>query len=277
MAQHCPYCGEKVKDDDKFCIACGKPLISNISSEKEGKKEEEKRRKEKKEEEVQGEEKKKKKKEKEKDKEEEEEELPELQKDIKQQVQYRLDLNRLQITKQKLARKLEKIEAAMDSGKYDVDDDYAKKINSQLQAIKQVSNDLKEKEQSIESKIDKPFITKQIDLEIDTKKEQLKSIVRDYKLKKLKKFAVKDLKKQYKKELKELKKKRKNIVTNLEKWMAETSMKKTKLKKELEYEKAKLSAKEISEEAYKKRKKGFEKDMKLIELNIETLQDLASK
>lgn len=283
MTRHCPYCGEPVRNDDKFCITCGKPLISSISSnnkenKKENKKERKKKEKEKEEKEKQEEKENKKSEEKQEEKDkEEEEELPELPEDIKKQIQYRLDLNRLQITKQNLGRKLEKIEEAMEGNKYDVDDEYAQKINSQLQAIKEISNELKEKEQSIESKIDKPFITEQLDFEIDTKKDQLKSIVRDYKLKRLKRFAVKDLKKQYKRELEELKKKRKNIVTNIEKWMAETSMKKTELKKELEYEKAKLSAKEISEEEYQKRKREFKKDMKLVELNIETLKDLASK
>ncbi|MFO8020347.1 MAG: zinc ribbon domain-containing protein [Promethearchaeia archaeon] len=283
MTRHCPYCGEPVKDDDKFCISCGKPLISNIPSEdkinekekKKQKEEETKRDKEEKEEEKK--EKKKNEKKADEEKKEEEEDLPELPEEIKQQVEYRLDLNRLKITKQKLGRKLEKIEKAMEGNKYDVDDEYAQKINSQLQAIKEISNDLKEKERSIESKIDKPFITEQLNFEIDTKKDQLKSIVRDYKLKKLKKFAMKDLKKQYKKELKDLRKKKENIITNIEKWLAEISMKKTKLKKELEYEKAKFSAKEISEEEYERSKKDFKKDMKLVELNIETLKDLTSK
>lgn len=282
MARHCPYCGEEVKDKDQFCISCGKPLISNIPTDKEVSQEKKDTQK-KEEEEIEEEEKKdeqEKKKKKKKDKEEEEEEeeeLPELPEDIKQQIQYRLDMDRLKLTKERLGERLEKIEEATNGTQYDVDDEFAESVNAQLKAIQEVSNELKEKEEALESKIDKPFITEQLNFDIDTKKDQLKSIVRDYKLKKLKKYAVKDLKKQYKQELKDLKRKKDNIITNIEKMIAETSMEKTKLKKELEYEKAKLSAKEITEEEYEKRKRDFEKDMKLIELNIKTLQDLAAK
>ncbi|MHA2324901.1 MAG: zinc-ribbon domain-containing protein, partial [Promethearchaeota archaeon] len=30
MAKFCPYCGSQVKTTDKFCIICGKPLLTDI-------------------------------------------------------------------------------------------------------------------------------------------------------------------------------------------------------------------------------------------------------
>ena len=31
MAKFCPYCGNPVKESDKFCIVCGRPLLSKSS------------------------------------------------------------------------------------------------------------------------------------------------------------------------------------------------------------------------------------------------------
>ena len=30
MAKFCPYCGSPVKESDKFCIICGKPLLTDL-------------------------------------------------------------------------------------------------------------------------------------------------------------------------------------------------------------------------------------------------------
>ena len=30
MAKFCPYCGSQTKVSDKFCIVCGKPLLTGI-------------------------------------------------------------------------------------------------------------------------------------------------------------------------------------------------------------------------------------------------------
>ena len=30
MAKFCPYCGNPVKETDKFCIICGKPMLTDI-------------------------------------------------------------------------------------------------------------------------------------------------------------------------------------------------------------------------------------------------------
>ncbi|MFX0142567.1 MAG: zinc ribbon domain-containing protein, partial [Candidatus Hodarchaeota archaeon] len=30
MSKYCPYCGNPVKETDKFCIICGKPLLADI-------------------------------------------------------------------------------------------------------------------------------------------------------------------------------------------------------------------------------------------------------
>ena len=33
MAKQCPYCGKPIRKNDRFCIGCGKPLISDLPKE----------------------------------------------------------------------------------------------------------------------------------------------------------------------------------------------------------------------------------------------------
>ena len=122
MAKFCVYCGKPVKPSDKFCINCGKPLLSSLpKTEKkstdiiveEPVKEDKIKESELKEKELQETEEETKEVEEEKiieDKEEKKKEIKPLPDEVKQQIDYYLELNDIRMKKSSLDEKLKNLD-----------------------------------------------------------------------------------------------------------------------------------------------------------------------
>ncbi|TFG13798.1 MAG: zinc ribbon domain-containing protein [Promethearchaeota archaeon] len=293
MPRFCVYCGKPVKETDKFCVNCGKPLLSSLPK-KEKKAEElvievpkeiKSKKEEKKEEKVkETKELEEIKEETEKEKEENEEER-EIQKEIKplsdevkQQIEYYLELNDLNLKKQTLDDKLKELQKDLKSSRYDTDFEYGEQIDIQLQAVKSVMEELKQKETEIKEKLTDKFIVEKLDYDIDTKKSQLQNLVREHKLKKIKdKEVVKKLKEKYKKQLDDFIAEKTDLIAGIQLWIDELIEEKNEINIEKKFNKARFSAKEISEETYKEKDSEFEIKITKLESKIKTLEDLTKK
>ncbi|MBD3338361.1 MAG: zinc-ribbon domain-containing protein [Candidatus Lokiarchaeota archaeon] len=284
MAKYCVYCGNKVKENDKFCIGCGKPLLANLpKKEKEPQKAsapEKVKEKEEIEKEEESEEKEKEKqiKDKEKDREEEMEEektkeeeedgveIKPLPPDVKEQIEYHLQLNGLKQQKKTLLDKLDELEKQLKSYKFQTDFEYGEKINIQIKAVKTLMKELKEKEDIIMKNITDKFIIEKLNDDIEAKRFQLKNLVREYKLKKLKdKDVVKKLKKKYKDQLKEAENKKKELIAGIEMWIEEIFEEKTELETKKKFNKARYKSKEIPEEEYEEKDMSIKKEIEKLD------------
>ncbi|MFX1256604.1 MAG: zinc ribbon domain-containing protein [Promethearchaeota archaeon] len=312
MPRYCVYCGNKIRENDKFCISCGKPLLSNLpkssgkSSEKvfeqlkeiqPKKDKKEKKKKKSKEieedkvvedkdqseieeeteviEEEEKEEEKKKKKEKEKKREKEIKPLPE---DIKEQIEIYLEFTEIRLKKKTLVDKLNDLEKSMKSPEYDTDFVYGEKISIQLKALKTLIEEFKEKENAIKQKISTPFIVEKLNIGILTKRDQLKNLTRQHRLKKVKdKNVFEQLRERYKREMNELKTERDDLIAGIKLWIGELEMEETELITEQKFNKARFSAKEISEEEFKEKDSELEKKLIKLRSKIKTMETLAKK
>lgn len=281
MPKFCPYCGNPVKETDKFCIICGKPLITDIPKAvkqpeiKESKiKEEEKKVEEKpeevllEEEEKEIDEKKKSKKQKEK------EEAKPLPEEVKEQMVYYIEYNDIQLNKKVLAEKLKEISKLTKDPKYDYDFDFKKQVNIKLEAIKTLIEELKQRESVIKQNLDEPFIVQRISHDMETKTFQLENLSREHKLRKVDKETFERLKEKYKQEKSELENERDDLIKGMKLWIQDLKLEKVELSSERKLNKGRFHAKEISEEEFNNNDKDFDLKLKKINTKIKTLEEL---
>ena len=300
MAKFCVYCGNPVKSNDKFCIKCGKPMLSNLPKadkktkalavESKSKEILEKIKKKKKEkEEVKPQEETKEELEEEKleekvdsKKEEEiiepekkEKEIKPLPEEVKEQIEYFLELNDIKLKKLSLADKLKDFQKLMKSDRYDTDFAFGEKINMQLKAVKTLIDELKEQENEVKLKMDDQFIIEKLDADIKKKKDQLKNLMREHKLKKIKdKGVVNKLREKYKQQLEDSTIEKVELIAGIELWIDEIKEEEVELNTERKFNKARYSAKEISQEEFKTNDNEFEKQINKFKSKVKTLQNL---
>ena len=288
MTKFCVYCGKPVKESDKFCIHCGKPRLSSLpktekkveqpiiekppEAKPEPKKDKEKKVKEEKIETESLE-----------DDELEVEEVKEVEAkplpdEVKQQIEYYLELNDLRLKKVTLADKLNDLQKQLKSTRNETDFDFGEKIDVQLKAVKTVMDELKEKEKAVKDKMTDKFIVEKLDYDIDTKRDQLKNLMREHKLKKIKdKEVVKKLKEKYKNQLETFIEEKAELIAGIQLWIDDLIEEKVEMNTERKFNKARFSSKEITEEEYKEKDSDFEIKISKQQSKIKTLQDLTKK
>ncbi len=301
MAKFCVYCGNPVKSNDKFCIKCGKPMLSNLpkadkktkalaveSKSKEILEKIKKKKKEKEEvkpqeetkeesEEEKFEEKVDSKKEEEiKEPEKKEKEIKPLPEEVKEQIEYFLELNDIKQKKLTLADKLKDFQKLMKNDRYDTDFAFGEKINMQLKAVKTLIEELKEEENEVKLKMDDQFIIEKLDADIGQKKSHLKNLMREHKLKKIKdKDVVKKLREKYKQQLEDFTTEKDELIDGLDLWVEEIEGEMAELTIERKFNKGRYSAKEISQEEFKTNDNEFDKQISKLKSKVKTLQNLA--
>jgi hypothetical protein len=285
MAKFCPYCGSQTKISDKFCIVCGKPLLTDIpKKEKKSQakdipieKEPEKLETETKEDAPNKEElsllnndssKKKSKKQKDLN------DIKPLPEEVKEQMVYYIEYNDIQLNKKVLIERLNEISKLTKESKYDYDADFKKEVNIKLQAIKTLIEEMKEKEGVIKKSLEEPFIVQRIQNDIDTKIFQLENLSREHKLHKVDKETFEKLREKYKNEKFELEQERKNLITGMKLWIQDLKMEKTELSGERKLNKGRFHSKEIVEEEFQEKDKEFDLRVKKIDTKIKTLEQL---
>lgn len=287
MTRFCVYCGKPVKESDKFCINCGKPLLSSLPKTEKKPKEtvieeikEDNSKKEVKKEELaeETEELEVEKEQKEEPEEKKEKEIKPLPEDVKQQIELYLELNDIRLKKQTLDEKLKDLLKDLKSSRYDTDFGFGEQVDVQLKAVKTVMEELKQKETEIKEKMTDKFIVEKLDYDIDTKKSQLQNLMREHKLKKIKdKDVVKKLKEKYKQQLDDFIEEKTELIAGIQLWVDELIEEKLELNTERKFNKARFSAKEISEETYKEKDSEFDLKISKLESKIKTLEELTKK
>jgi hypothetical protein len=286
MSKFCPYCGNPVKKTDKYCIICGKPLLTDIPKstkqpEIEKSPREEYRKKveenlEKKE--IEKEEKKQEiaiEKEKKKSKKKvDKSEIKPLPEEVKEQIVYYIEYNDIQLNKKILVDKLDEISKTTKDPRYEYDSDFKKEINVKLEAIKTLISELKQKETVIQKNLKEPFIVQRIANDIDAKIFQLENLSREYKLHKVDKETFEKLREKYKQEKSDLEKEKEHLIEGMKLWIQDLKLEKAELSGDRKLNKGRFHAKEISEEEFKKIDYDFNIRLKKINTKIETLEKL---
>lgn len=301
MAKFCVYCGNPVKSNDKFCIKCGKPMLSNLpkadkktkvlaveSKSKEILEKIKKKKKEKEEvkpqEEIKEELEEEKLEEKVDSKKEEEiiepekkeKEIKPLPEEVKEQIEYFLELNDIKLKKLSLADKLKDFQKLMKSDRYDTDFAFGEKINMQLKAVKTLIEELKVEENEVKLKMDDQFIIEKLDADIGQKRDHLKNLMREHKLKKIKdKDVVKKLREKYKQQLEDSTTEKDELIDGLDLWIEEIEGEIAEITIARKFNKGRYSAKEISPEEFKTNDNEFDKQISKLKSKVKTLQNLA--
>lgn len=287
MPKFCVYCGKPIKDTDKFCISCGKPLLASLPktekisekavTEKSKKKDLDKKKKKKdkkeKEEEMELEEEKE---EKElKEEKQKKKEVKPLSEDVKEQIGIHLQLNEIREKKNNLAEKLKEFQKLVKSPQYDTDFEFGENINVQLKAVKALIGEMKQKENDLKQKVTDKFIVEKLNTDIAVKRDQLKNLWREHKLKKIRdKGVVRKLKEKYKQQLEDFITEKEELVAGINLWIEDLIDRKSELTTEKHFNKARFSSKEISENEFKEKDSEFVKQIDKVISKIKTLKTL---
>lgn len=284
MPRYCVYCGNPLKPTDKFCIICGKPVLSDVQKPKTKEVQKPKDVIKEKVKEIRGEQKSPEieieeepleeieiKREKKKKTKGEEKPLPF---EVKEQMILYIEYNDIQLNKKLLIEKLKEIQKSLNDPRYDVEEEYKKSINVKIDAIKTLINELKQKENEVKKKMEEPFIVQRIKDDVDKRIFQLKNLTQEFKLHKIDKETFEELKEKYKEERADFVKEREDLISGIKLWIKELKLEKSELKAERNLNKGRFSAKEITEEDYKEKDKGFDLKLKKIDVKINTLEDL---
>lgn len=282
--KYCVYCGSAVKETDKFCIICGKPLLTDIpkhenkpqikDTPEQKKKKEEEQEKEQEQEKMESDLVIKEDDTKKSKKHKELKDIKPLPEEVKEQMVYYIEYNDIQLNKKILIERLNEISKLTKDPKYNYDTDYKKEVNIKLQAIKTLIEEIKQKENVIKQSLEEPFIVQRIQNNIDTKIFQLENLSREHKLHKVDKETFEKLREKYKQEKLELEIERKSLVEGMKLWIQDLKLEKAELSGERKLNKGRFHAKEILEEEFKEKDKGFDLRFKKIETKIKTLEQL---
>ncbi|MFW9988201.1 MAG: zinc ribbon domain-containing protein [Candidatus Odinarchaeota archaeon] len=281
----CPYCGNPVKQTDKFCIICGKPMLTDIpKSEKkpeitEVKKEKEIQVIEEKQEDIQPEEEAIEIQTKEEQKitlkkTKEKKEVKPLPDTVKEQIDFYIDYNDVQLNKTILGEKLTELSKSTKDARYEYDLDFKKDVNIKLEALKTLISELKEKEMEVKQNLEDPFIVQRINSDIEKKIFQLENLTREHKLKKVDRESFEKLRDKYKQEKESLEQERDDLVSGMKLWIQDLKLEKTEISGERKLTKGRLHSKELTEEEFKKTDKEFDLRLKKIDAKIKTLEKL---
>ena len=289
MAKFCVYCGSEVKESDKFCIFCGKPRLSNVAKDNKTPKKEKKPEKEK-EPEIEPEKE-------EPIEEEKEEEVAEdisekeekkmekisltkatpLPDDVKEQIDLYIQSTDIQLNKKVLTDKLNDILKSTKESRYETDFDFKTSVNVKLEAVKTLITELKEDEESIKANMDDIFIVKRLNKTVETKEEQLRNLTKEYRLKKMNKETFEKLREKYKEEVVTAETELTELMMGIKLWIQELKTEKVEMTGERKLNKGRLSAKEITQEDFKKSDSDYKLKLDKLGAKIKTLESLIKK
>jgi DNA repair exonuclease SbcCD ATPase subunit len=290
----CPHCGRSVREGDKFCIFCGKPLLTDFTktvkeaTEKKGTiifptSEPPTEEEEESDDEITPfgsgdltppEEKSTKKKESIPfSAEEEEDELVEaleMDDEMREQFEMKMELAVLNGKKERLKEKLDKLLGDAKSERYELDIDFAKEVNMRLEAVKEVQRDLQSQTDEVlerlgEFKLDVFLVT------IEEKRAQLTELKRKFKLGKIKQNIFEQLKREYSTEYRKAQEELINIQKQVRNWIS-------KLKSEINQEEIKikllegrLNTKEIDKDTFEQKKEDIKRQIEEFKQKIDVL------
>jgi uncharacterized Zn finger protein (UPF0148 family) len=294
----CPHCGRAVRDGDKFCIFCGKPLLTDFSktikesTEKKGTilfpTQEPPTEEEESKDEVTPfesgdlappEEKSQKKKDNIPFDLEEDDELLEaleMEDEMREQFEMKMELAVLNGKKDKLKEKLNKLLGDVKSERYELDIDFAKEVNMRLEAVKEVQRDLQSQfDEVLERlgtfKLDAFLIT------IEEKRAQLTELKRKFKLGKIKQSIFEQLKREYATDYRKAQEELVQIEKQVRNWIS-------KLKSEINQEEIKikllegrLNTKEIDKETFDQKKEEILRQIEEFKQKITVLSNYTGK
>lgn len=294
----CPHCGRSVRDGDKFCIFCGKPLLATFtktvkeSAEKKGTLifpiKEPPTEEDEDEDEVAPfgsgdlvppEEKSKKKKDNIPFDVEEDDDLLEtleMEDEMREQFEMKMEMAIINGKKEKLMEKLDKLLSDAKSERYELDIDFAKEVNMRLEAVKEVQKDL---QSQIDEVLDRlgTFKLDEFLITIEEKRAQLTELKRKFKLGKIKQNIFEQLKREYATEYRKAQEELESIQKQVRIWIS-------KLKSEINQEEIKikllegrLNTKEIDKETFENKKEEIRRQIEEFNQKISVLRNYTGK
>ena len=272
MPTYCPYCGNVVKDKDKFCHVCGKPMLTGVPADAppqdpeeevpESKQKGKDNKKSKKDEIIEV-------------KKEPEKKVVTLSPEVKQYYEIRLK-------KTLLKDKLDGFLKSMKGPQYETDSEFAAGINTQVKAVQALVADVRQEEDGLLPQIDEKYIIEKLSSNINEKRSQLTTLSKQYKMqfakRKMKPEVFNNLREEYKADLLILESNKTDLITALKTWVYELGVEKAKLESEQKILKGRFTSKELKDEnEFKEKHSEYSNKIKNLSVKMSTLENFTKK
>ncbi|GAB4316992.1 MAG: hypothetical protein Kow0069_19560 [Promethearchaeota archaeon] len=312
MERYCPHCGSSVGPNARFCVKCGKPLLSkpptaavgelnlpNISAdgvsvppgvagepsggdrsgderEGEGKGKDEGK----------GEEKKKGKKKRKEDrkgkggegKRPPPREPPEpLDPKVIEQLEVYCELDAINEKKAKLKEKLAEVEKLLKREEYDYDPDFKEQVDLKFLAIKKYKEELDAQEEAVAAKKDEEFPLVALPPRIERLKEQIVELKRQTKFKKIDRDVFEELNAEYEHELKGAQETLARLVVKVNVYLQKSETELNMVRRELRRVKARWKTREIGDEERQEQEKALRAKISAMEARLASMRRLVER
>ncbi|HME55697.1 MAG TPA: zinc-ribbon domain-containing protein [Candidatus Lokiarchaeia archaeon] len=200
---------------------------------------------------------------------------------IKEQIEARMEIyqldKKIKKLKDRIADSLKLMDDPEFKKKYDNDDDFHKANEVRFTALKQLGEELKAQKKELEKTITKDFILELSNMKIKRLKGQIEELNNSFKLKKVDKKSYNTLHSEYMIQLTESIKQRDIHNIQLGMWSSSLRAEFEDLKHQANVLKARKNAREISKDQLKEEKENIVKKLAVIEANIKIVESFIFK
>jgi chromosome segregation ATPase len=196
----------------------------------------------------------------------------ELPEQIKEQLEIKMELAVLDEKKTTLKNKLKEITDNLSDDRYDNDIDYAQQINVKLNALKQLKQELEEKEEQLRKDLGGNFKVDELEEQIALKRQQLIELKRSYKHNQVKKDIYDQLKQEYADQFMKAEQELQDLRTNIIRWLSKERAEKSRVESHIRLLQGRLKAHEIVQQTFDEQKSAFDKDIEKLNQKIKILE-----
>jgi hypothetical protein len=194
-----------------------------------------------------------------------------LPEEIRVQLEAKMDLAVLDEKKKKLKTKLIELSKAVEEDRYEWDTPYNAEINTKLEALKEIKEQIRQNEEKLRSQLGGRFKMDEYDDIMEEKRLQLVELRRSYKMHTIKKEVYEQLKVEYTDQFREAEEKSQKLQKEIYRWLSRAQSDKNRIEGRIKVLKARLKTKEINQETFDTQKLDLEKELDKVNQQITIL------
>lgn len=277
---NCPSCNRIVRSTDRFCIFCGGRMSGNTAPapSKQIPEQEKKQLEQEVQNDLNANQKETLEKESKKTKTEPktpsslDDLLAEMPPEIRDQLEAKMNLALINERKKKLKKTLADLSKQAEDEKYEYDVDFMNLVNTKLEAVKQVKDELNQEEEKWRATMGERFKVDELMDKLEEKKQQLLELKRSFKLHEIKKDVYEQLKTEYINQFNQIQTELEKLRINIIRWVSLEKANRNKLDGKIRMAQARMKSGEIDKNEFEKERDTLQKEIEKSEQKIKILE-----
>ena len=192
--------------------------------------------------------------------------------EIRDALEAKLNLAVIENKKKILKKKLTELQKSLEDERYENDYEFANQVNTTLDALKSVKEELGKEDDKWRKQLGDRFIMDKLEDTLEEKRQQLIELQRSFKLHNIKKDVYEQLKQEYVSKFTEAEKELTDLRLNIVRWLSKEKADKNKLETKIRMAQGRLKSGELDNENFQTLKTDTQKDIDKIDQRILILE-----